>query len=396
MTDDRIASDAVRRSTDGLNYGFHDFPRYEPPEAYEQALGTFLDRIEDVPGVVSVYESGPGVSVPGISDIDLIVVVEDDVQDPRAVRRGIEDAKPDEYFFFHGPEVLTRETFPDYYDVLPMPKDLELHYGEQLEYEKNTDEYNYLAYLVDSVTTTYPIEFLELLYFPGVKLSSREFDILINDMIDLFAPRVVADRLSVRIDTRFAIHRLNSLRNDMQLFLNATGRDVPELDRFDDAVTHLRQGWFDLPEERLRPTLLARLEDSITACFAFVDALATHLDDLGIGAGPNGTERRTMDVYPNEYRPNWERTRAERETVANCRRRRVKSCVLPSAVTANDRIRHDDPVVAPQEYVDSLRRRDRTQRRRDESMETYKYHPLRPQYMAVIERLHRLKAIATT
>lgn len=393
---DSIATPAVMNATDGLTYRFEAHPRYEPVESYEEALAVFLERIETVPGIVSVYESGAGVSVPGISDIDLIVVVEDDIEDPQAVRDGIEEAKTDEYFFFHGPEVLTRETFSEYYNVLPMPKDLYLHYGEQLPHKKNQDEFNYLVYLVDSVNDTYPMEFLEFLFFPGISLSSRQFDILVNDMIDVFVPRVVAEQFPVRIDTRFAIHRLNSLRNDMQLFVDATRRDAPQLDEFDRKITALRSNWFDFDRAEQERQLLDRLRDAITACFTFVGHIDEHLRDCGVSIETGTVERRTMDVFPNEYWPEWSIERAERTTLENYRTRRIKTSVLPQSVTVNDRLRNDGGVSVPDGYAAALQKRDSTKRRRDASMATYKYHPLRSQYMSGLERLHALKTSLVT
>lgn len=398
MTNDSFASKSVVNATSGLTYEFQNRPRYEPLEAYQKARETFLRRIQGVPGIAAVYESGAdGPSVPGISDIDLIVIVEDDVSDTEAVRDEISAAKVDEYYFFHGPEVLTRSTFSEYYNVLPMPKELVHLHGAELSYERNRDEYNYLAYLVDQVNTTYPMEFLDFLFFPGVSLSSRQFNILVNDMIDLAVPKRMADRLPVRLDTRLAIHRLNSLRNDFNLFLEATERDSAVLEQFDESITALRQEWFELSKSKQNERLLSRLRDSVTACFAFVDDLEDHLSDCGIEVQQRVTEYRTSDVYPNEYSGDWNRNDAERKTVTNYRHRRVKSCVLPQAVTVNERLRSNETDVrAPDLYVETLESRDRTKRRRDESMAMYKYHPFRSQYMSVLEYLHRVKTRTVT
>lgn len=398
MTEERIASTDVRARTDEFEYRFDNHPRYEPVERYEEALETFLERIEDVPGVVSVYESGTGgVSVPGISDIDLVVVVENDVDDTTALRERIEDAKIDEYFFHHGPEVLTRASFSEYYNVLPMPKDLRLHYGEELSYEKNRDEYNYLAYLVDQVNTTYPFEFLEFLFFPGITLRDRQYDIAVNDFIDLFAPSAVARQLPVWIDTRFAVHRLNSLRNDMQLFVQSAGVDAPVLDRFDERITEMRGGWFEHDRQTKERLLRECLEDAVTACFAFVGHLRDHLHEEGVEIAASASEYRSSDVYTNVYLLEWAADGAERTTLSLWAERRIKSCVLPQAVTVNDRLRDDDPAVdAPVEYGRALEARDRTRERREQSMQLYTYHPLRSKYMTVLGWLQAAKTRLVT
>lgn len=388
----QVASDTVSSAIENLDYDFYGHPRYEPREAYEEAREVFIERIDAVPGVVSVYESGSGVSRPGISDIDLIVIVEDEIADPGAVREGIQRAKVDEYYFFHGPEVLTRDTFAEYYNVLPMPKDLHLLYGEELPHEKNDDRYNYLCYLVDSVNTTYPMEFLDFLFFPGISFADHRMNIVASDLFDLFVPRPIADRFLVEIDSRFALHRLNSLRNDMMLFVESSGRDAPRLETFNSAITDLRDQWFDLDRDAQEALLLERLQDSVTACFVFLDHLVGQLADLPLSVNAAGDELRPQNVYHNEYRKDWDSGQAEADTCHYCRHDRVKTCVLPQAVTVNDRIRSNDVTVsAPDEYVQALERRDRTKASRDRSMATYKYHPLRSQYMSVVRALFGLK-----
>ena len=64
---------------------FVDYPRYVPPDGYERAVERVLERLRRVEGVVSVYQVG-SVATPGISDIDLLAVFEDDAVvtfDPR-------------------------------------------------------------------------------------------------------------------------------------------------------------------------------------------------------------------------------------------------------------------------------------------------------------------------
>lgn len=388
---ERLASQTVLYATQSLEYEFYNHPRYEPRESYEEALKIFLERIKDVPGVVSVYESGTGVSRPGISDIDLIVVVEDDA-DSEIIREGISEAKTDEYFFFHGPEVLTREGFEEYYNVLPMPKELYLHHGEELEYEQNREPFNYLCYLVDSVNTTYPMEFLDFLFFPGLSVSHHQLNIVVNDLFDLLVPRLLADRTAVTVNSRFAIHRLNSLRNDMMLFVESSGRDAPRLEDFDQSITDLRECWFELSRSDQEALLLKRLQDAITACFVFVGHISEHLQEIGVEVDASAIELRPQDIYQNEYRNEWHVDVAERKTCEFYREDRVKTCVLPATVSVNDRLRESSSSIrAPDEYVNALNTRDSTRNRRMASMEAYKYHPLRSQYKSVMRTLFKLK-----
>lgn len=55
-----------------------DFPRFVPLEEYESAIGTMTQNLARIPGILAIYQIG-GVSNPGISDVDLYVVFEDNV-----------------------------------------------------------------------------------------------------------------------------------------------------------------------------------------------------------------------------------------------------------------------------------------------------------------------------
>lgn len=386
-----IATDRLQRHVADLSYEFYDLPRFEPLEAYDDARETFVDRLSGVDGVVSVYESGDGPGVPGISDVDMVVVVEDDHDDPERLRERIEAAKVDEYFFFHGPDVVPESTFSDYYSVLPVPKDMHLHYGADLEYEKNESEYNRLAYLIDSFNDTYPREFLEFLFFPGVLLSDRQYDIAANDMIDLFVPRVIADRLPIHVETRLAIHRLNSLRNDMALFCETADVSSDVLTQFDESITDLRSRWFDEPKSRQETLLLDRLADAVTACFEFADLVREYAATEGIAPSTGDETTENVNVYVNSYHADWSADAGERVTVDRFRYGRIKSLCLPSEFRVNRLSRQNDPRV-PTAYADAVRRRDETAKERLQALSTYRFHPLRDTYMSIIERLNRAKA----
>lgn len=56
-----------------------DYPSFVPLHDYTRAIDSMLDKLKQLPGIVSVYQIG-GVSNPGISDIDLLVLFEDDAR----------------------------------------------------------------------------------------------------------------------------------------------------------------------------------------------------------------------------------------------------------------------------------------------------------------------------
>lgn len=63
-----------------------DFPHYVPERVYTRELDQCVDRLTRIQGVKSVYQIG-GISTPGISDLDVVVITDNEVaidHDPRA------------------------------------------------------------------------------------------------------------------------------------------------------------------------------------------------------------------------------------------------------------------------------------------------------------------------
>lgn len=99
------------------SYSVNDDVQHVSREKYDDVLNSYLDYIRRVPGVMSVYQLG-NISVPGISDIDLIIVLHDEFSgtiDFRAAQREAAGSIGT-YLFSHGPYVADRNTFAD----LPM------------------------------------------------------------------------------------------------------------------------------------------------------------------------------------------------------------------------------------------------------------------------------------
>lgn len=79
-------------------YRLIDPPRYVAPEAYVQARDAMVRHLQAQPGLVALYQIG-SVATPGISDIDLVAVFEDESAcgaDPRGGRSAAE-----RYLFTH-------------------------------------------------------------------------------------------------------------------------------------------------------------------------------------------------------------------------------------------------------------------------------------------------------
>ena len=87
-----------------------DYPRRVTIVDYENAISRMVGQLVSMPGVTTVYQIG-GVSNPGISDIDLVVVFEDGQRVSSDPCRGLN--KSDSYLFAHGLFGINRGNFAE-------------------------------------------------------------------------------------------------------------------------------------------------------------------------------------------------------------------------------------------------------------------------------------------
>jgi hypothetical protein len=89
-----------------------DLPHRREPAEYEQAVAEYVSRVSRQPGVLGIYQIG-SIGTPGVSDIDLVVLLEEDLRtvDPRAF--DIAEASPEtRYLFMHRPFIVNRGAAP--------------------------------------------------------------------------------------------------------------------------------------------------------------------------------------------------------------------------------------------------------------------------------------------
>lgn len=91
---------AVSLSTLSKKYSYSDLPVKVPVEAYDEAKKRFVAYFAGVSGLTSIYSFG-SVSDPGISDIDLLLVFEDEMMCKTDFRRQM--SAEDRYLFIHAP-----------------------------------------------------------------------------------------------------------------------------------------------------------------------------------------------------------------------------------------------------------------------------------------------------
>ena len=105
-------------------------PRFLPVEAYADELEHYLQRVNGVRGLLSVMTMG-SVGAPGLSDMDIICVVEEQVRAREMPGLDISAGAREREIFIHGPIVVPEPLVGELNYIFPIST-LQNHWGEPL------------------------------------------------------------------------------------------------------------------------------------------------------------------------------------------------------------------------------------------------------------------------
>lgn len=81
-----------------MRYHYIDFPQYVSPDDYHRAINRMVDKIRQTGMALSIYQVG-SIGTPGISDIDLLLILHENLQTRYNPVKDLEF--PDRYLFAH-------------------------------------------------------------------------------------------------------------------------------------------------------------------------------------------------------------------------------------------------------------------------------------------------------
>jgi len=139
---------------------------------YYDQINKYVENVKNIDGVISVYLMG-SIKAPGLSDIDIIVVVDDSFDSRRSAKLSVKDM--DERVFLHGPIVIPYSLSRTIQYIF-YASNLQCLYGEPClqEWEDiDNEERKLLAscYLVDFIES----RFLQLSLLPGGEVDKRSW-----------------------------------------------------------------------------------------------------------------------------------------------------------------------------------------------------------------------------
>lgn len=254
-----------------------DDTRYQELAAYSKAINQYVEVLRTSGVLRSVYQFG-NVDVPGLSDIDLVVVLKRRVL-PGKTRLLLVDRVPgiNRYLFLHNPLFVNQYLFERLHYIYPLFS-LWHVWGEHL-YQSGVREVCRediaIAQFVNMVITKVPINFYEILVG------------------------------NVDVSARNAIGMLNSFKHTYRFFREVSGETIEVVEKYVQEFEDFRLKWFDLPGDvRMRD-----LEIHIHRIGEPVSALVGHMSRLlesRYGLVVNGDVTFRKDCYDYHFVRDWD------------------------------------------------------------------------------------------
>ncbi len=214
--------------TKQIAYRFSDYPVIVERKKYDEVLEDIIKGLSSIPSVKQIYQFG-SVGAPGISDIDLLIILPDSIS-----KKDVQLLKQEHYnllnnyrYFIgcHHPYFASESLLTDYFLVRPF-SNLNLLYGEGVR-------------------------------FPEIQLSEKDWLALIWELCLNYYPSIFQYYLLKRqIKIRFSIQVANAMRFIIDL-LPQIGIDPRSgFQDFCKSVEELRQNWASLSKQQLEQSVL--------------------------------------------------------------------------------------------------------------------------------------------
>jgi len=210
-------------------------------EDYGVARNRFVQHLTKRPELIAVYQHGEP-TLPGISDLDLVLVLEDRLTESRPQDfSALMFFGEDHFAFPNEPAIVPKTVFYHLQEAFPLPRLKAIH-GTKLMQETYTQEEKSLLY------TSHTIGQLSF-YWLGC------------------ARRLVASMLSIRSTLTF----LNGIVHNLKTIHAVTGKNLAQ--SFIEKVDSLRRNWFNETSNRIEclETLLNEVPEVLAIAILFMD-----------------------------------------------------------------------------------------------------------------------------
>src|SRR3989344_1454774 len=218
---------------------FYSYPIKYGLKDYERVLEKIRRKAKDTKEILSVYTFGH-VSVPGISDIDLIFVLKSGSRLPHFLMKNYID-RDSNYLVFHPFFIITEDIMKNMMYIYPNSNFVKI-YGKEIKIigPSKNELKKIKAYLTtDVILRHFPVDYLYVL-------------------------------LSKSLNVRMILVRLNALGHSFRVFNDIAGFNKREWMVFSKRVENLRKNWFKLNEKPREAELFDLLKEAVYVSMDFV------------------------------------------------------------------------------------------------------------------------------
>ena len=218
-------------------YVYVDSPQQKSLADYARAIERYLEIIKD-PQLVSVYQTG-SISAPGFSDIDAIIILKNQLDNPARISRKIQTARRElAYFFRHEPIIVSEDDVLKLTEIYPL-FDYKLIYGKKFGLRPKLNKAIACIHLINEVNTGFFTPYINAL----IEKDLPKFARLLPFNTNRFCR---SNKITIR--ARHLICRLSTFKYANLLFKIVSGKDISGAKIFQKRIDWLRNNWFKLSE----------------------------------------------------------------------------------------------------------------------------------------------------
>jgi len=289
------------------NFRFVDKPIYHDISSYNETINLFIEELSKLEDINSVYQIGE-VTVPGISDLDFIVILNNKLERPQKCIKVIRSyVKKNNYLIEHYPYIINKENFSNVNYMFPI-FNIKNIYGEKYKIKKIVDiDILNAIILTDLVNIYWPKEFIRYFLYKKVYLKNKIKSYYFNDILRTLELSKVLPYTKLEIPTRNLLCRLNSMKYPVAMIEKISGQKNRKWSDHINEINDLRKNWFSYNDKKYY-TLLDLTKNTIMLCYDIIERLDSILKRKKFFSyeGLEDTliiERDSSNLYIDNWRP---------------------------------------------------------------------------------------------
>jgi len=261
------------------------FPQSATQEEYEVVIQESVTKIKAVPGVTSIYQFG-SVSHPGISDIDLIVVVDDNIVGKQLTKELNYLLKKHSFFFEHYPFVMPKKVMQNISLIFPV-SNMKPLWGEEIELIQHDEETLKLINFVDLSNYCFSNEILKKIF--KNKYEPNKIKRVVKKILN-------TGKKQVNLEVKNLLCRLHSMRFAFD-FIKAHSKHARDYDAFVKEIRVLREDWHKLKEQDRNEKLFDLVNRCVLLDYRFIYDLQDYVIKKQIFEPIQLTSKKEIDIY---------------------------------------------------------------------------------------------------